>query len=312
MIDSRTLSLSVCLLLAGISFPAAAAQAPPKPAPPPPAPAAEPPPPATEIYLLTLRTEGDKASLGAPQRITERAGYDNQPTFLADSRGVLYTAITGNQADIYLYNLADGSRQQLTNTPESEYSPTLIPGDDSGFSVVRVEADGKQRLWRVPLAGGAPELLLADAEPVGYHAWSTDGRQLALFILGEPPTLQLASRLGGERRELAQNIGRTLRRMPSGEIAFVHKLAAEEWWITAADLETGKLRRLVRTRQGQEDFAMAPTGDVWMAEGSVLYRRQPKTDVWQTVDDLSTYALRDVTRLAVSPDGKWLALVAAE
>ena len=43
-------------------------------------------------------------------------------------------------------------RRRVTNTPESEYSPTVTP-DGAHISVIRVEADGTQRLWRFTLDG---------------------------------------------------------------------------------------------------------------------------------------------------------------
>jgi len=69
---------------------------------------------------------------------------------MPDGHGVLYTSIRNKQADIYRYDLQSGATTQVTNTAESEYSPTLMP-DRKNISVVRVEADGKtQRLWKFP------------------------------------------------------------------------------------------------------------------------------------------------------------------
>ena len=59
--------------------------------------------------------------------------------------------------------------------------------------MVRVEADATQRLWKFPLAGGKPILVLEKIKPVGYQAW-IDQNTLALFILGaagKPSTLQI-------------------------------------------------------------------------------------------------------------------------
>lgn len=154
-----------------------------------PTPAATPPP--SDIYLTFLT--GD-FKLGAPAKFTQHIGYNNQPSFLADDRSVLYTSIRNGQADIYQYDPGFGGTTQATNTPESEYSPTLMP-DGKNISVVRVEADGTQRLWKFPLTGrGAPSLILEDIKPVGYHWW-LDKNTLALFILGatgKPATLQIA------------------------------------------------------------------------------------------------------------------------
>ena len=101
---------------------------------------------------------------------------------------------------------------QVTRTPESEYSPTVTP-DGAHISVIRVEADGTQRLWRFTLDGGAPELVLAGVKPVGYHAWADD-HTLVLFVLGSPATLQLADTSAGDAEILVTGINRSIQRIP--------------------------------------------------------------------------------------------------
>jgi len=82
--------------------------------------------------------------------------------------------------------------------------------DGKSISVVRVEADGTQRLWKFSLAGGGPSLILEDIKPVGYHLWVND-YTLALFVLGKPNTLQLVDLRSGKAEVIADNPGRILR-----------------------------------------------------------------------------------------------------
>src|SRR5258707_11804345 len=155
------------------------------------APSPTPAPPATDIFVIDLTTTpGGKLKLGQPVKITSWAGYNNQPAFMPDGQSILYTSIRDKQADIYRYDIHSGATTQITKTPESEYSPTLMP-DGKSISVVRVEADNTQRLWKFPLADGAPpSLILEKINPVGYQLW-IDDHTLALFILGKPNTLQI-------------------------------------------------------------------------------------------------------------------------
>jgi hypothetical protein len=46
--------------------------------------------------------------LGPPLKISEWAGYNNQPSFLPDGRGILYTSIRDNQADTINKNTRRG------------------------------------------------------------------------------------------------------------------------------------------------------------------------------------------------------------
>ncbi|RMH23151.1 MAG: hypothetical protein D6696_01455 [Acidobacteria bacterium] len=277
------------------------------PEPPPP-----PPPPATDVYLLAVTAGETGIELGRPENLTDRPGYDNQPRFLPGGRALVYTSIDdAGQADVMRLELASRARRPVARTPESEYSPTPIPGDPGGLSVVRVEADGRQRLWRLPLDGGRPTLLLPDLEPVGYHAW-VDRRHLLLFVLGSPPTLQLATVGAGEGTILARDVGRALAAIPGdGRMSFVHKRGDGDWWVTAIDPDRGHPRPLVRTPTAREDFAWAPDGSLWMGDGSRLLRWRRGQDGWQEVADLAAYGLHDVTRLAFDDAGRRLALVAA-
>src|SRR5258706_828645 len=133
------------------------------------APSPPPAPPATDIFVIDLSTRpGGKLKLGQPVKITSWAGYNNQPAFMPDGKSVLYTSIRDKQADIYRYDIGSAATTQVINTPESEYSPTLMP-DGKFISVVRVEGDGTQRLWKVPVAGGAPSVVLGNIKTLCYH-----------------------------------------------------------------------------------------------------------------------------------------------
>lgn len=268
-------------------------------------------PPSTDIFLVELLKRGSQLSLGTPINITFRPGYDNQPSFTPDGKSLLFTSQReGEQTDIYRYALATRFTTPLTKTAESEYSPTVTP-DEKSFSVIRVEADKTQRLWQFPLAGGAPTLVLTNIKPVGYHVW-LDASTLALFVLGQPNTLQLVDVKTEKAEVLAQNIGRALHRIPgqSNQFSFVHK-AEKEWWVKAYDVKTRQTTNLIKTLPGSEDCAWLPNGTLLMAQGSKLYKWQRGKDAdWQLVTDMAEAGVTGITRLAVNAKGDKLALVA--
>ena len=182
-----------------------------------PTPAATPPP--SDIFIIDVASHNGKMKLGPPVKITTWVGYNNQPSFLPDGQSVLYTSIRDKQADIYRYDIRRSATTQITKTPESEYSPTLMP-DGRSISVVRVEADGTQRLWKFPLDGGTPSLILEKIKPVGYHLW-IDDHTLALFILGKPNTLQIVDTRTEETETIAENPGRiSSSHSPSEQVQF--------------------------------------------------------------------------------------------
>jgi hypothetical protein len=281
-------------------------------------------PPATEVFLASLNVQKQTVTLGTPINISNNPGYDNQPAFTPDGAGVLFTSVRGDRkpdpansaaigSDIYRYDIDAKRSVQVTNTSESEYSPTVTP-DGRHISVIRVEADGTQRLWRFTIDGKDPSLVLTDVKPVGYHAWA-DASTLGLFVLGDPPTFQVADTRTGKAEVIAKNIGRSIQRIPNGGISYVQRdtkdgvttLSVMEW---RPDSRTATA--LVAVPQGvtQADLAWTPDGLLLMANGGKLngWRRgQPAMTV---VADLDATGLRNVSRLAVSPRGDYLALVA--
>jgi len=277
-------------------------------------------PPGTDIYLAELRARGprDRVEVGAPVNATHRTGYDNQPFFTPDGHGFLYTSVTAGQADIWRYDIAAGRSVPVTTTPESEYSATPLP-DGSGFSVVRVEADSTQRLWRFDWDGGHPALLLPGVKPVGYHAWG-DTQMVVLFVLGQPATLQVADLRTGAATPVAKDIGRGVQRIPGVDppaISFVQKGAPPPpdsvWVVAQLDLPTRRIRTLVRTLPGVDQYAWTPGGVLLMAKGSKLYQWSPaRSPDWEEIADFSALGVESITRLAVSRRGDRLALVAAD
>jgi len=297
-------SLTVCFFVFQLCAALAHAQTPS----PTPTPAAT--PPASDIFIIDVKTKDGQMKFGQPLKITNFVGYNNQPSFMPDGHSILYTSIRNKQADIYRYDLRSGATTQVTNTAESEYSPTLMP-DGKSISVVRVEADGTQRLWRFPLAGGAPSLILEKTKPVGYHLW-IDEHTLALFILGKPNTLQLVDTRTEKAEAIAENPGRILRRIPhQDKFSFVHKVSDKEWIIKALDLRTRTSASLIDTLPGVEDYAWMPSGTLLMGKDSKLFSVIPLTGKsWSEVADFSNAGLKNITRIAVSPKGDRIAVVA--
>jgi dipeptidyl aminopeptidase/acylaminoacyl peptidase len=267
--------------------------------------------PNTDIFLAPLMRSDTSLVVGPAVNVTHRVGYDNQPSFLPDGSAILYTATdSSGQADIWRYDIASRRTSRVTATPESEYSATVMPGGRR-FSVIRVERDSTQRLWSFALDGSDPQLVLAALKPVGYYAW-LDSTRLVSYVLGTPSTLHFVSRDGAVDEIRARDIGRAVHRVPTVDAySFTQRSSANALLIVTQPSAGGPREVVTLAVPDNEFHEWTPNGELLTASHGILLRwNRSEFSPWAPVADLSTNGVKNVSRLAVSPDGRWLAFVA--
>jgi len=270
--------------------------------------------PNTDIWLAPIHASGDSLVVGQPVNITHRDGYDNQPAFTPDSRAILYAARSDGQSDIWRYDLRTKSTRRLTRTPESEFSPTVMPGGKR-FSVVRVERDSASRLWSFALDGRDARVLLKDVRHVGYHLWLSD-RRVAVYERDTPTTLHLMSRDGTRDTVIAHDVGRALQLMPGTTLfSYAQRDTAKRLRVMGAYrvADDPYPQPLTYLPDDNEYHAWTPAGMMLTASHGTLLRWNGKTGrlaAWIPVANLAAAGVKSISRIAVSPDGAWLAFVA--
>lgn len=269
----------------------------------------------TDIWVGELHGSGSALSLGELRNVTRRAGYDNQPQFTPDGNSLLYTRIGDDgRSDAWRVSVNGQSRSQLTRTVRrQEYSPTPMP-DGRGFSAIVVEADSTQRLWAYDWNGVPQRVIVPALKPVGYHVW-IGGGNIGAFVLSQPtprdPNALVLMNPQTERVDtLARGIGRAFARVPGREaFTFVH-FHGDTAVLGEVDVRTRGVRRVVVLPQGAEYHVWLPDGSALISGNGVLYR-------WyegrlETFVDLRSRGIQDVSRLALSADGRMLAIVGAD
>jgi hypothetical protein len=289
--------------------------------------------PGFDIYVGDLVLQDNRLEVSHLKALISRAGYDNQPLFLADGNSLLYTsALTNNKAkqeaeqkpeqeteqtDSMLVSLETGQVSNLTNSIESEYSPTLMPSGDS-FSVIRAVND-EQKLWRYPLY---PELqsvepateLLTNINPVGYHAW-IDKNRVMLFVLGEPHTLQLADINKQTSQVLDKNIGPSLFAIPHSSLMSYTASTGEgeniQWQLKSYHPKTGQIELLTTLPKGAYYYAWAGNGYAIAAVDNILMQwdKENADKGWRSFADVADVCPKGVTRLTTNSKSSKIALV---
>ena len=270
----------------------------------------------TDVWIVPMKMTGVAVSFGDPRNATDRKGYDNQPSFTLKSDAVMYTSVDdAGKTDIWRFTLPDGKPVRVTNIPMSVYSPTQTP-DGKTFSVIRVEPDSTQRLWRVPMDGqGVPAKINNDLK-VGYHVWTGD-HSLVVYVLGSggrggtPSTLQIIDDHNGKAEIVASNVGRALAKIPGRDAVTFQQLVKDSLpWIVDLDLKTKAKRQLVQAPKGADYHVWAPNGALLTAVGSGIYRYTD--DGWAPIANFEKFGVKGISRIAVSPKGNWLAFVAED
>jgi hypothetical protein len=127
--------------------------------------------------------------------------------------------------------------------------------------------------------------------------------------------LRIADVRTGDTREIARGIGRALqpRLSPAAAISFTRRDSANVRWIELYDVKSGMSSRVVRSLPENEYHVWLPTGVLISTRGSSLYVFNPRmhTD-WVLMTDLSAFGVKGASRLAVSDDGRYLAIVGSQ
>jgi hypothetical protein len=256
--------------------------------------------PKSQILLADLNTPyGLHVSI-----VSGKNSYNNQP-YLTNS-GIYFThEVLSNeqsQTDIAYYDLDTKQITNVTNTPVSEYSPTIMPSNDS-LSVIVVESDAKQTLWQYPLDEEHMATRIFDwIEPVGYHAWGVQN-DLVMFILGQPHTLQYTSVAAAKGQVAASNIGRTLIYNQSiGQFLFSYT-KNEQHILARFNPQNKQVEDLLRLPSQVQDFILKDDNTIAYAIKNRVYQRQlnGRNEVSQWLD-LSTYCKTNITRMSYNND----------
>jgi len=243
------------------------------------------------------------------------ATYLNQPVFSRDGSRLLWTRQTGTDpldTDIYYKLIGAGEPgKPLLQSPFGEFSATPMPQQDQLYSVVRVEADGTQRLWQI--GAGQEQLLLPELKGVGYHVWGSDD-DLLLFLLEDStgPNRAVYRSKDGDLTMLAGNIGRALLYQANTDRFFFTaprpgQPADSPLWLWRYQAGGKKAEALLPMPANGQDLAVTSQGTVLVSAGRYIF--QLADDHWLPWTDLSKQCDGKVTRFKLNPVQPMLAFV---
>ncbi len=267
---------------------------------------------ATEIYLFDLNQTGNTYELTNPINISNNSGYDNQPCFTEDGGSIMYTSIRNGQTDIVLYDIGLNFKKWITDTPENEYSPQPYPKRKKNYTCVRKEENGTQLIYKNTFKNNNPEVLLPNIL-VAYYTWFDD-KILITYVMDEDvETLKVNNLKYNLRYPLQFKIGRSFQRVPHTDMLSYISKSHETPEIYIINPNNSEKKYIIDAFEGSEDMVWSNQGAVLMGLGDKIFKYQPKVDKnWVEIKISSDLPVDNITRMAVSPDGKKIAIVVSE
>lgn len=262
--------------------------------------------PNTDIWSFRITDEDKKTILTEPLNITNREGYDNQPSFTADGKKIYYTSIRDdNQADIYQYDLKKKKIKKITGGIESEYSPVVAP-DGLFITSVVVEEDSSQRIHFINPETGVHEKKL-EPDSIGYYAF-LNADSVVYYKLTDPHSLWLFSASTGQKKWIGNSPARTFRTINRYTLLYGLK--------DSVSLSIYKYNFLLRKAEivticpaASEDMIWHSKWGIIRSEENKLLRFDEQKKEWVLLFDLSAFGIKKITRFAIDPRNKHLVIV---
>ena len=262
----------------------------------------------TEVYLFDMNASEFDLQLTNKRNISNNKGYDSQPSFYNDNL-VIFSSSRNGQTDIVQYDITKAKLKFINLTENGgEYSPVIIPNSED-ISAVRLDNDGKQRLYKYDYDSGEYTELIAD-RMVAYYVWADEKTIVAAVIEESDLNLRIFNLEKNRTRRYANNVGRSLHKIPNTDLVSFISKELEDWWVSSINPSTGVIKKLFKLPGKVEDICWLNDGSALIPSKNIIYKMNPKTYkkpyVYKYFSDDN---LQNITRITTNKDNTKLALV---
>lgn len=264
----------------------------------------------TEVFLVDITNTKDGIALVQLKNISNNAGYDSQPYFY-DNNTVLFPSSRNHQTDIKSYTISTDENAWKTNTASgSEYSPLKIPNKEA-VSAIRLDKNGLQRLYSYDFTNETSQILLKDIK-VGYHVWYNQNILVSAVLVEDSMDLVVSDLEKNTNQTVHKNVGRSLHKIPNSNLIGFISVENNATTIKSLNPITGDIKII-------KSLPILITDICWLSENKILIPDDKIIAQFNTLDDsisilhqFQENEINGISRMAISPDGKHLALVSEE
>lgn len=263
--------------------------------------------PESDVWLFKIKSNNqNQLELVDSLNLSNRKGYDNQPTFSKDEKQIYYVSVRDDkQADIYTYNIKNKKILQLTKTIESEYSPQFSLNENK-LSVVTVEKDSSQTIHIMDGKNGL-NITRFDFDSVGYYQF-LNADTIVYYKLTEPHSLRMHVIKTGEDKWLCNHPIRGFKTINRSKLIYGIKDSVKVNYFIY-DFNLNKATAFATYPSTNEDAIWHPEFGLMKSEGAKILRYIITKKEWVVFFDLSNYKIKKITRFLFDSKNKYLIVV---
>ncbi len=263
----------------------------------------------TNVYLYDIVEKNGVITFENMQAIANTNGYENQPSFY-DNNTLIFSASRNGQTDIAKYDINSRSYEWVTNTPGgSEYSPLRIP-ESNDISAIRLDTTGLQRLYRYYETG--QDSVLLDKLKVGYHLWDNEKQLMTAVIVKGKMNLMMNYLPEKKNSTVDMEVGRSMHKIPNTKLISYISNAGGAEIVSSYDPATNEINDIINLPASAQDICWYDEKIAFVPVKNTIARATAKKIGLTAIQTFKEKEIYNITRMAVSPNQKYLAVVTDE
>ncbi|MBK6521942.1 MAG: PD40 domain-containing protein [Sphingobacteriaceae bacterium] len=239
--------------------------------------------------------------------ITNRPGYDNQPSFSKNGKLIYFTSIREDkQADVYACSVGSKKITQITKTKESEYSPNETEFGNY-LSVLHVTMDSIQTVKLLDLKTfTVTNSNFSSFDSAGYYHF-LNADTVLYYKLTQPHSLRYFVNSTNADGFLGEHPCRTFKTVNRHSFMFgVKDSSSTRYFLYDVRLQkqiyTQASIRLMKTWSGILFMVC------WSHQATIL-KYDAAQQKWNVLYDLSSFGIKKITRFCFDQKNKYLVVV---